>query len=114
MTTAMTADTVLRRVSSLPFQKMNDEVLVVDPRTREVHLLNVTATRIWDLLETPRTAVEISSALAEEFDAPADVLRADVVASLTELGAKGLVGPDQSQDDGQDDTPDDGGSAAVP
>jgi len=85
---------VLRRVSSLPFQKMNDEVLVVDPRTREVHLLNVTATRIWDLLETPRTAEEISAALAAEFDAPVEVLRADVAASLAELGAKGLVGTD--------------------
>lgn len=110
MTNTMTANTILRRVSSLPFQKMNDEVLVVDPRTREVHLLNVTATRIWDLLETPRTAGEISLALAEEFDAPAEVLRADVATSLAELGAKGLVGPDQNQDDPQDD----GGSGAAP
>lgn len=84
----------LRRVSSLPFQKMNDEVLVVDPRTREVHLLNATATRIWDLLERPRTREELVAALAEEFDAPAEVLRADLVASLAELGAKGLVGVD--------------------
>jgi hypothetical protein len=103
MTNVMTPNTVMRRVSSLPFQKMNDEVLVVDPRTREVHLLNVTATRIWDLLETPHTAAELSLALAEEFDAPAEVLRADVEVSLTELGAKGLVGPDDAQDDGESD-----------
>lgn len=99
MSNTLTAGTVLRRVSSLPFQKMNDEVLVVDPRTREVHLLNVTATRIWDLLETPRTAAELAVALEEEFDAPAEVLRADVEASLNELGAKGLVGPDEAQND---------------
>lgn len=84
----------LRRVSSLPFQKMNDEALVVDPRTREVHLLNATATRIWDLLELPRTGDELVAALAEEFDAPAEVLRADLAASLAELEAKGLVGID--------------------
>ena len=94
----MTHGPLLRRVSSLPFQKMNDEVLVVDPRTREVHLLNVTATRIWDLLESPRTSEEISTALAEEFDAPAEVLRADVAASLAELSAKGLVGADLGPD----------------
>lgn len=86
----------LRRVSSLPFQKMNDEVLVVDPRTREVHLLNATATRIWELLATPRTSEELAAALAEEFDAPEAVLRADLAASLAELGEKGLVGPDLS------------------
>lgn len=86
----------LRRVSSLPFQKMNDEVLVVDPRTREVHLLNATATRIWELLATPRTTDELAEALAEEFEAPEAVLRADLAASLAELGEKGLVGPDLS------------------
>lgn len=94
---------VVRRVSSLPFQKMDDEVLVVDPRTREVHLLNVTATRIWELLETPRTAAELALALEHEFDAPAEVLRADVESSLAELGAKGLVGPDDAQDQGESD-----------
>jgi PqqD family protein of HPr-rel-A system len=80
---------------------MNDEVLVVDPRTREVHLLNVTATRIWDLLEAPRTSDEIATALAEEFDAPAEVLRADVAASIAELSAKGLVGADLAAADAE-------------
>lgn len=92
-----TREPILRRVSSLPFQKMNDEVLVVDPRTREVHLLNATATRIWELLDTPRTAAEIAQVLADEFDAPAEVLRVDVAASLAELDAKGLVGADAAQ-----------------
>ncbi len=86
-----------RRVSSLPFQKLNEEVLVVDPKTREVHLLNVTATRIWDLLETPRTHDELLAALTEEFDATPETLRADVDALLSELGQKGLVGADPEQ-----------------
>lgn len=85
---------VLRRVSSLPFQKMNNEVLVVDPRTREVHLLNATATRIWDLLEDALTADQVLAALTEEFDATPESMRADVTAMLVELGAKGLVGAD--------------------
>ncbi|MBC8133638.1 MAG: HPr-rel-A system PqqD family peptide chaperone [Deltaproteobacteria bacterium] len=84
----------LRRVSSLPFQKLDNEVLVVDPRTREVHLLNATATRIWDLLQDPLTGDELVAALTEEFDAPAGALRADVETLLTELGSKGLVGAD--------------------
>lgn len=86
--------TALRRVSSLPFQKLNDEVLVVDPKTREVHLLNATATRIWDLLEIPHTPDELLATLSMEFDAPADALRADVEALLGELGQKGLVDAD--------------------
>lgn len=94
--------TTLRRVSSLPFQKLNDEVLVVDPRTREVHLLNVTATRIWDLLETPHTADQILAVLTEEFEAPPEALRTDLTTLLAELSSKGLVGADAVQDSGLD------------
>jgi PqqD family protein of HPr-rel-A system len=86
--------TALRRVSSLPFQKLHEEVLVVDPRTRQVHLLNTTATRIWDLLETPHTPDELLAVLTEEFDAPPELLKGDVEALLSELAAKGLVGDD--------------------
>jgi hypothetical protein len=95
-----------RRVSSLPYQKLNDEVLVVDPRTREVHLLNVTATRVWDLLETPQTSEQLLALLSEEFDAPADALRADVESLLGDLGAKGLVGRDDVSDAIQTSTED--------
>ena len=93
----MTDDAALRRVSSLPYQKLNDEVLVVDPKTREVHLLNSTATRIWELLETPHTPDELLVALTREFDAPEEALRADIETLLGELGAKGLVDADISQ-----------------
>lgn len=93
--------TALRRVSSLPYQKLNDEVLVVDPKTREVHLLNATATRIWDLLEMPRTTEQLLATLTEEFDAAPEALRADVEVLLAELGSKGLVGVDPAS--GPDD-----------
>jgi PqqD family protein of HPr-rel-A system len=91
---ASTRPGVLRRVSSLPFQKLNDETLVVDPRTRQVHLLNPTATRVWELLEAPRTPDALLGLLTEEFEAGADALRADVEALLADLSAKGLIGAD--------------------
>ncbi len=82
---------VIKRTTSLPFQKMNEETLVVDPKTREVHLLNPTATRIWELLEAPRTIDELLGTLGREFDATEDTLRGDVALLLEELGAKGLI-----------------------
>jgi hypothetical protein len=90
----MSGGVSLRRVTSLPFQKMNHEALVVDPRTRSVHLLNPTATRVWDLLEAPHTAEQLATILGREFDAPDEVLRAELTTLLTELEAKGLVGAD--------------------
>ena len=37
-----------QRDPGLPFQKLDEETIVVDPRTREVHLLNDTAARYLD------------------------------------------------------------------
>ena len=80
------------RDPSLPFQRMDEETIVVDPRTREVHLLNETAARIWDLLESPASVEELCEALAEEYDgAPPEALRAEVESFLADLGGKGLL-----------------------
>ena len=81
----------VRRVGSLPFQRMNEETLVVDPKTREVHLLNATASRVWELLARPQTVAELVGELGREFEAPEDTLRADVTALLGDLASKGLI-----------------------
>jgi hypothetical protein len=90
----MTSGTTLRRVTSLPFQKMNHEALVVDPRTRSVHLLNPTATRVWDLLEAPHTVEQLVTILGQEYDATEELLRGEVATLLADLETKGLVGID--------------------
>src|SRR5207244_10757183 len=74
----MTSGTTLRRVTSLAFQKMNHTALVVDPRTRSVHLLNPTATRVWDLLEAPHTVEQLVTILGQEYDATEELLRGEV------------------------------------
>ncbi|MES1210456.1 MAG: PqqD family protein, partial [Pseudomonadota bacterium] len=43
---------------------MDEETIVVDPRTREVHLFNETAARIWELLASPCSLEQLSAALA--------------------------------------------------
>jgi len=93
------ANASFRRTSSLPFQKMDEEVLVVDPRTRAVHLLNPTATRIWELLDSAHTESQLLAILADEFDAPVDDIRGDLKTLLLDLEAKGLIGGDPIQSD---------------
>jgi hypothetical protein len=89
----MSEDSAIRRIGSLPFQKMNEETLVVDPKTREVHLLNATASRVWELLARPHTIRDLVGSLGREFDAPEETLRADVTALVSELAGKGLIDP---------------------
>jgi PqqD family protein of HPr-rel-A system len=84
--------TTWRRDAALPFQRMDEEALVVDPRTREVHLLNETGARIWELLETARTVDELVATLADEYEgAPPEALRREVETFVSDLGGKGLV-----------------------
>jgi RPA family protein len=80
-----------QRDPGLPFQTLEEETIVVDPKTREVHLLNDTAARVWELLAAARSVDELTATLGEEYDAPADELRAGVEELLRGLGDKGLL-----------------------
>jgi len=80
-----------RRDSELPFQRLDEETIVVDPRNREVHLLNETAARIWELLSAPRSLNELVHILADEYDADGDELRAAITDCVSGLSDKGLV-----------------------
>ncbi len=79
------------RDPAVPHQKLDEETIVVDPRTREVHLFNETAARIWELLDTPRSLDDLTGALVEEYDAPAEEVRASVEETLSLLRDKGLL-----------------------
>jgi PqqD family protein of HPr-rel-A system len=82
------------REPTLPFQRLDEEAIVVDPRTREVHLLNETGARIWELLEEASTVDELVEALADEYEGAApDALRAEVEGFIADLGGKGLIAP---------------------
>ncbi|HEY0713266.1 MAG TPA: PqqD family protein [Polyangia bacterium] len=87
--------TTWQRRPELPFQVVADDVLVVDPATRAVHLFNRTAARIWMLLSSPRSLDDLTNTLADEYDAPIAELRAEVASFIADLRRKGLcAGPD--------------------
>jgi hypothetical protein len=88
--TAATAARMWRRDAALPFQVLEEEVIVVDPKTREVHLLNETAARIWTLLGSKQSVGELVAALEQEYQADAAVLRAEVEAFVSDMSRKGL------------------------
>ena len=79
------------RDSGVPHQKLDEETIVVDPRTREVHLFNETAARIWELLAAPQTVEELTATLAGEYDAPVEEVRASVEETLSLLRDKALL-----------------------
>jgi hypothetical protein len=81
------------RAERLPFRRLDDQTVIVDPRRREVHVLNGVGSAIWDLLQQTRNVVDLVAALEHEgsFDADFDTIAADVQAFLADLVAKGLI-----------------------
>ena len=84
---------VWRRDSKLPFQKLEEDTIVVDPARREVHLLNPTGSRLWELLAAARSVDELAAALSQEYDAPLGELREATEALVRELASKGVLVP---------------------
>lgn len=87
----MEAAAAWQRVSHLPFQTIDEVTLVVNPARREVHLLNETASRVWELCAAPRTMDELLDTLGDEYDAPRDELLREVTELVDGLRDKSLL-----------------------
>jgi len=72
------------------------ETLIVPVRSKvgdlaSIYSFNHTGTLIWKLLESPRSMVELISAVAREYDVEFAVAEPDVIAFVSELKSVGLV-----------------------
>ena len=56
-----------------------------------IYTLNEVGSRIWSLVDSPKSIDEIISALSEEYEAPRNQIRDDVAELLEELQANGLI-----------------------
>jgi hypothetical protein len=65
--------------------------VVLDPRSGQYFTLDVVGSRVWQLCDGIRTVSEIVAIVAREFDAPADVIEADIIELLQELADEQLV-----------------------
>jgi hypothetical protein len=89
-----------RRRNALPFRTLDGETVIVNPEHREVHVLNGTASHIWELLEDWRTLDDVVAALNDQavdgrFDVPRSQIEQDVLQFLDQLVDKGLVSDGQ-------------------
>ena len=80
-----------RRDPGLPHQRLEEDTIVVDPRRREVHLLNETATRVWELLASPHSLAQLVSVLVDEYDIPSDEVQTAIVETVRDLESKGVL-----------------------
>jgi hypothetical protein len=88
---AVPADTMLRPARDV-FMAERDGVAVLLDLRREVYLgLDEIGTVAWREIENGASAESVTRRVCEEYDAPADSVRADMLVFVTELRRRRLV-----------------------
>ena len=71
--------------------EVDGELVMLDIESGNYMGLSPVGTRIWELLEEPRSLATLTEALGAEYDVPSDVCRRETVAFLQQLAENGLV-----------------------
>jgi hypothetical protein len=87
----ISANTLLHRASGIVFSKLDDEMLAIDAEAGYCYSMNVTAERIWQLLDNPLSAGELCHRLCEEFAVDIATCQSDVFPLLSKLSDAGLI-----------------------
>lgn len=72
-------------------RRADQTLILLDPDSGEYFTLDDVGGRIWELCDGSRSVDEIAAALAEEYDAPPEQIRADVAELLSDLRDSRLV-----------------------
>lgn len=89
--TSLTADTSVKRSESAISTEVGEEMVALDVTKGVCYGLDCIGTRIWELLETPRTARQIAEILVREFDVSPEVCLAQTLDFLRDLARADLA-----------------------
>jgi len=84
-------ETFVRRSTALLEAEVDSELVGLHVETGTCYGFNLPATRIWALIEEPKTVSAICDALLDEFEVDLATCQAEVRELLTQLEADGLV-----------------------
>ena len=88
---SISPETRLSVAPDVVFRDVAGETMILNLTTAIYFGLDEVGTRAWQLLVEKGTLSEVSGAMAAEFDAPADVITADLTALFETLLQKGLI-----------------------
>ena len=87
----MNMNCVIERNSNYPFQKVVDETIIVNPKSRLMHSLNEVGGFIWQKLSSPVKLSELIDSITSEYNADATQVQKDVIDFLVELEKQRLI-----------------------
>ena len=87
----MSETLIVRRRSELIEAEIDGELVALHVDSGTCYGFNGTATRIWSLVEQPKSVAEIRDVLMAEFEVDAETCEAELMALLRELEADRLI-----------------------
>ena len=83
--------TVFRKNAELLESDVDEEVVALDVNRGQCYGLNAVGSRVWRLLDTPRSLEDICSLLQEEYEVEPEACQAEVARLMEDLQSEGLV-----------------------
>ncbi len=88
---SLSPDAIVRRNPAMIFTELDDTVVMMDADEGCYHELDPVGARIWALLETGRSAGDLSEALLREYDVDPESCRRDMLAFLERALEFGII-----------------------
>jgi len=83
--------TIMKRPKELIEHEVEDDLVLYDPVTDKVHILNPTAAAVWWLCEEETTVEKVASQMARLYSLDTSVAVKDVEEVLSQLTEAGLL-----------------------
>jgi hypothetical protein len=84
-------DSIVAASSEQISSDLSGEVIILDLSSGVYYGLDSVGARIWNLLQVPRSVIEIRNVLLDEYDVEPDRCERDLLSLLEELLGKGLI-----------------------
>jgi len=94
---AVALDSRVSRDEAIVFTDLDDIIVMMDVDEGQYYELDPVGARVWNLLETDRSAADLCGVLAAEFDVDPDTCRHDVLEFLEEARAMRIVHVEPAQ-----------------
>ena len=83
-------NTVIRN-SKIAWQKIQEKIILVSPKTMRIHIIHGSGGSIWEHLKDARSEDELAELLCEEYDTTVERAKKDVQTFLDQLKKENLV-----------------------
>lgn len=88
----MSKETIYKQKDGVSGRRLGEDLMLYDPESDKVHVLNETAALIWNLLDGTNTIEKIEEILRQTFkDAKTRDISGDVKETLEKLKQEGLI-----------------------